>query len=37
LIATGKNVNWKQEGDTVVVEIPNEMVGNQTAALAFAF
>ena len=37
LMATGKNLNWKQKSDAVVIEIPNELVGNQTAALAFAF
>ncbi|WP_316846623.1 alpha-L-fucosidase [Pedobacter psychrodurus] len=37
LLATGKNVNWKQAGDEVVVTVPAELIGKKTAALAFAF
>lgn len=36
LLASGKNVQWKKEGDVVVVTIPKELVGQTSPALAFA-
>lgn len=37
LISTGKNVNWKQEGEEVVIVLPKNLMGKKTQALAFAF
>jgi len=37
LLSSGKNVRWKQEGDAVVLSIPNELVGKNVPALAFVF
>lgn len=35
-IATGKPIKWKQEGDMVTIDLPKELIGKQTEALAFA-
>ncbi|KDN55682.1 alpha-L-fucosidase [Flavobacterium seoulense] len=37
LLTTGKNVDWKQEGDVVVINVPKELVGKTSLALAFQF
>ncbi|WP_316812044.1 alpha-L-fucosidase [Pedobacter heparinus] len=37
LISTGKNVDWKQEGDEVVVSLPKDLIGKKSQALAFSF
>jgi len=37
LISTGKNVDWKMEGEVVVVTLPKDLAGKKTQAIAFAF
>lgn len=36
LLSTGKNVDWKMEGEEVVVSVPKDLSGKKTQALAFA-
>jgi alpha-L-fucosidase len=36
LLSTGKTVKWQQKDDTIVVEIPKNLIGTKTQALAFA-
>lgn len=37
LLATGKNVSWKQQGDEVVVTVPAAIAGTLNPALVFAY
>lgn len=36
IVAAAKNLNWKKEGNGVIVEIPKNLVGKNTEALVFA-
>lgn len=37
MLSTGKKVNWKLEGNEVIVSLPKELVGKTAPALAFSF
>lgn len=37
LLSTGKNVEWKQDGEQVVIKVPNNVSGEKAIALAFSF
>jgi len=37
LLATGKPVSWKQEGENVVITVPKSLTGQKAPALAFSF
>lgn len=37
LLSAGKKVNWKQQGNQVIVTLPKELTGRQMPALAFKY